>query len=312
MSLKDFYEEKTLNSWESISKIHSQIIKDEETWVFRGQCDKRWRLETTLERAIISFSDSNLKLPPYDSPDYEDKRREILSKGIGKLDVKSLEHGLLRHFKRQAPIYLGANVPKEKDYMVWFALMQHYGAPTRLLDFTYSFYVALFFAVESAKGDCAIWALKTPYKKKEKWLNLALKKALNSSKAYNQMMKDRNCKKDNTFKNVFMSKKDLVYPMNPYILHERLSVQQGLFLCTGNVTKPFEDNLMALLSKLKNPKPKEVFVKYLIPDDKRKEIIKHLHRMNMNSTTLFPGLQGYSSSLKSLLVFPWMLRSDEE
>src|SRR5438093_2893211 len=41
----------------------------------------------------------------------------------------------------------------------WLALMQHYGAPTRLLDFTYSFWIALFFAFEEAENDCSVVAL---------------------------------------------------------------------------------------------------------------------------------------------------------
>jgi hypothetical protein len=38
-------------------------------------------------------------------------------------------------------------------------LIQHHGGPTRLLDFTHSFYVAAFFALERATEDVAVWAV---------------------------------------------------------------------------------------------------------------------------------------------------------
>src|SRR5580704_15740200 len=46
----------------------------------------------------------------------------------------------------------------------WLAAMQHYGAPTRLLDFTYSPYVALYFALRNrndneAESDAEVWAI---------------------------------------------------------------------------------------------------------------------------------------------------------
>src|SRR5216684_3693164 len=66
----------------------------------------------------------------------------------------------LRHTD-QAHLFL-AHVPDDADSFHWLALMQHHGAPTRLLDFTWSPYVAAFFALERATSDAAIWAINLP------------------------------------------------------------------------------------------------------------------------------------------------------
>lgn len=55
-----------------------------------------------------------------------------------------------------------AHLPDANEAGAWLALMQHYGAPTRLLDWTESPLVAAFFAVTEEKGadkDGAIFAL---------------------------------------------------------------------------------------------------------------------------------------------------------
>ncbi len=68
--------------------------------------------------------------------------------------------------------FYGLNNPYEKD--VWIpkdlletaALAQHYGIPTRLLDWTYDIFVALFFALTGAigkEGRLVIWALNKEY-----------------------------------------------------------------------------------------------------------------------------------------------------
>jgi hypothetical protein len=51
-----------------------------------------------------------------------------------------------------------ADTPDQDDWLEWIALMQHYGAPTRFLDWTYSLYVAVFFAVERSDRVCLLIA----------------------------------------------------------------------------------------------------------------------------------------------------------
>jgi hypothetical protein len=102
--------------------------------VFRGQLDAKWLLSTTLERAARR----------YGFPEGALRNREIV---------------LLNNFQRRAHHYID-DPPELDDRLEWLALMQHHGAPTRLLDFSHSFYVAAFFSMESAEQNAAVWALR--------------------------------------------------------------------------------------------------------------------------------------------------------
>jgi hypothetical protein len=57
--------------------------------------------------------------------------------GIDLGNAPETERQLLKEFKRRAHFYVNS-LPTHGDVLGWFALMQHYGAPTRLLDWTYS------------------------------------------------------------------------------------------------------------------------------------------------------------------------------
>ena len=57
------------------------------------------------------------------------------------------EYAVVEEFKLVTPS-LYSNIPGKEDDLEWLALMQYYGVPTRLLDWTESILIALYFAVK--------------------------------------------------------------------------------------------------------------------------------------------------------------------
>ncbi len=192
------------------------------------------RLETTLERACKTYY-----RPPQKTEDIEQR--------------------LLREFQRKYHHY-SQHIPESKNTLEWFSLMQHHGAPTRLLDFTYSFYVAAYFALEKAERDCAVWAINN------KWAGQRSRDKFKKGSyiAWQFLNEFITEKKEKAFNEVFMRPKPKPFacPQNPYRLNERLTIQKSLFMCPGDVASSFEDNLRSLEGFNKKENIKKIIISH--------------------------------------------------
>lgn len=264
-------------------------------YVFRGQADARWDLSTKMERTCCRND------YPTDSLD---NREEVM----------------LKEFQRRTHHYL-TDLPQPSERLEWYALLQHYGGSTRLLDFTKSLYVAAFFAMENADSDAAIWALNEDYLYQHigTSMSASIMECIENDgpSIYEIQERSRKCVE----KNLSHDHCDrLVMAAEPERLNERISIQQGLFVIPGDINVSFMENLAAsflvevdALKKFMDLDPvnldavshheylENAAVKIILRIDMHNSAMFKLASMNINASTLFPGIEGFSRSLDSYL-----------
>ena len=106
--------------------------------------------------------------------------------------------------------------------------MQHFGAKTRLLDFSKSFFVALYMALENSYDDVAIWGVNIEFinrKLTQQYFNETHKRVA-SYTDIQRFIKDR-------ANSLIRGELKLKYPeiliIHPEFVNERIVRQQGLF-----------------------------------------------------------------------------------
>ena len=233
---------------------------------------------------------------------------------------------MLSQFQRGAQQYLD-DLPADEDYLAWLALMQHYGTPTRLLDFTYSFYVAAFFAMEDRPQrkttEAAIWAINcTVLDARTKAANIDVEIRLDGEKRRKHV-------NSLIAKNIAaIENEPFVLAVEPHRMDKRLIAQQGVFMFPCKIGASFYENFGATLglpAPDARPKPVnycdikdkltdayrrneidtlQILLPYEVPWNDRAQnyseaytIMRDLKKMNITPATLFPGLDGFARSM---------------
>lgn len=217
---KDPIEVKTLSSMDHISQYIGNYGSE---YIFRGMADKKWELKPKIAR------------------NHKD-------------DWEKIEAYLKTQFYRKAKEYLDTEQKDEE-----LVIAQHFGLPTRLLDWSEKFTIALYFACkELLDKDGVVYVLNS-----------------------NTMLEKDEIEEIDTY---------LYYPR--YVT-DRVKFQSGCFTFHTNPNICFIDYVKTHNKFAEENQVKKIeFEKIIIKSTLKKEIIIYLDKLGINEYTLFSGLDG--------------------
>lgn len=255
--------EKTLDDWRQLAEAASRTTSGSPFttgYFFRGQADAGWPLRPTLLRHFRA--------------------------GIKATEALKIEQQAFMDFSSQAHLHVrfDPNFVSARR-MQWWAMMQHYGAPTRLLDWTNSMYVAAYFAcVDFWDRDGAIWLADST-------VVCAPVIAKFGEKLH-------------------MDERQLLQPDAdhwlqlwwPEVRTDRMAMQQGLFTLCHNVLGDHERIIEDICQKRhESSGGVEVYRKVTIPKDLKPLFLRQLQSMNVRASALFPGMDGIGKSVTEMV-----------
>jgi FRG domain len=229
-------------------------------YLCRGQADARWGLQPSLLRLFPA----GVTAP-----------RAIELEGFG-----------LEEFRSQAHLHVAAShLPggfSQPPLSEWWALMQHHHAPTRLLDWTKSPYVAAYFAVEQHPDvDGAVFIVDAP----------CVQRSFIGQWGEKRDVTDADLQNPNAA--------DLLLFWEPEKRTDRFVAQQGYFSLALNILRPHDD----LLTNACGPggtADAGPLRRWLFPPRVKAEVLRHLRVMNIAAHSLFPGLDGLGRSVAEI------------
>ena len=237
------------------------------------------------------------------------------------------ENRLLQNFRLKAPTLGLKEVPDRNHTDQWLFLAQHSWLPTRLLDWTESALVALYFAL--SKREPVVWMLNPialnnlslgkdnqldDYIFPLTWFGKETLPLKRSDLVAIRVMTTRG--ENEISESAILVPPEFVVPTNignrnvraawepgntkvgtllpvailPTNIHPRMSVQKSCFTIHGRVPKPLPELV----------RRKGVLFKYRISKRQRGEIIEELRLLGVSYSTIFPDLDGLARELELL------------
>lgn len=250
-----------LNSWKDFYSLVADELSNAPAYIFRGQADADWLVESSLDRLEKRFPTK---------PNFSGN----IPKRFNCPPASRATH--LAAFRQAIRGRRGRNPPPLDDDECW-ALAQHHGLATPMLDWTLLPFAALFFAFEVELRLDSDGKLTPPDARAVFALSTSV-----------------------IGENVPEPAPRLFSPTAE--TSHRLVAQSGLFLKMPEKTdlEKYVHTQFADESSQINPHARAVLIKIIIKNDDRRGCLKMLNKMNINRMTLFPDLDGASRYINAL------------
>lgn len=240
-------------TWDAFQFSTSSYLDDatpfEPKYLFRGQSNATWTLEPSLLRSTGG--------------------------GVSGSGMLSEEERLLREFDRERHLHWNGALPASRRES--WALMQHHGVPTRLLDWTASLWVALYFAVvDNPEANGALFVVNARELEQIAQRKLGAPDRDGLLEALDAAMTEPDAD-------------PLIYPFPAEQSSQRSSAQQGYFTLCMNVGA---DHYQVIKSESKDA------IRVPIPAQAKPPFLNELRMMGVNGQSLFPGPDGFGRSLR--------------
>lgn len=200
-------------------------------------------------------------------------------------DVARLELAMLRNFRKYA---VQQTASKLDSIWHWLAVAQHYGLPTRLVDWTFSPFVALHFATETPadyEQDGLVWCVD--FVRANRLLPKRLRAILleEASDTFTAEMLGAFA----TLRDFdALSRDPFLLFLEPPALDARILNQAALFSLMPSATASLDEWLV---------EHADLCRRVVVPAELKWEVRDKLDQANITERTLFPGLDGLSRSL---------------
>jgi hypothetical protein len=197
-------------------------------------------------------------------------------------DPRELEGQVMRAFRK----YAAADAVAHDTPWDWLALGQHHGLPTRLLDWTYSPYVALHFVtqrLERYDRDGVVWCLD--YVRAHELLPGRLRKLLDEEGA-NVFTTELVSQAAPTARDLErLGDEDFILFVEPPSFDARIVNQYALFSLVSRPDASLDDWIA---------RHSDFVRRVVVPSELKWEVRDKLDQANLTERVLFPGLDGLS------------------